>query len=1168
MAIPPISPYPIPTPSTTLPADCPARSWALEPARAALLVHDMQKYFLAAYDWNKEPLHSALANIARLITTADQLGIPVFYSAQPPQQHPTRRGLLSDMWGQGLQTAEEASIIKELAPGKHHQILTKWRYSAFERTDLYQSLAFARRDQLIITGVYGHMGCKVTAVDAFMKDIQPFVITDGIADFTAQDHQETIDWVAKRCGRSLDTASALKQLEVHDGPPSGEASGPPSFVMSDSDQTLTTCGVKTRYGTVEQATAALRRAAEAGREDVVVGALPFDPDTAPVLLAPESFQRHAGAPRWKTAPLVPDVVDISQRPSLQEHGQRVSRAVEAIGRGEFQKVVLSREEEYTLASPVEPEALLRGFMETSATGHGHLVATTNGPEEAFFVGSSPELLIRKEGARIVSHPLAGTIARSEDPVTDWARAIELTLSHKDIAEHRFVTTAIRKVLEPLCTQLHVPELPTLTATSHTWHLGTHIEGTLRNPDTSVLELAALLHPTPAVNGAPSAAALDFLRQQEPERGLYGGAIGYADSHGDGEWRVAIRSATVQGSQVSARAGGGIVAESQPDQEIEETNFKLGPVRALLGLAAKGETEGTAQPPSAHIAPNPEPHLSPLNGSHGPEVLANHMPRTLAQEYHRQGIWTHHTHWDVFQQTVATFPNRPATTDGHRSLSWHELDNSVETAAHYLHQAGVRRGDGCILQLPNSVVFLETLLALWKLGAIPIFALPDLGSTEVRHFASHAPARFYISTSRPDRHLAGVHATLQEPLDDGRTVRAILIDETAESPWATESTGHSEAANEESPAPPTADVEADELAFLQLSGGTTGLPKLIPRTHADYLYSIRCALQACDLETESCLLVALPAAHNFTLSSPGILGALLRGAHIVFAKSPMPSDLLPAIDRHGATHLALVPPSVLGILHAPARDRHDLRTLRTLWVGGAKLSAEVARRIRPELDCQLQQVFGMAEGLVNFTPLNASTEEIINTQGRPMSSHDEICIVDDATLPLPEGHPGHLLTRGPYTIRGYHRAEEINSRAFTEDGFYITGDIVTVDDSALTVVGRAKDQINRGGEKVAPEAVENALLSHPDIHDVSVVGTPDDNLGEAITAYVILRDGVDDLTPLAVRKHARAAGIARFAVPDHVHIVEEFPTTGVGKVNKRIQQNNTDSTAERKIEVAN
>lgn len=245
----------------------------------------------------------------------------------------------------------------------------------------------------------------------------------------------------------------------------------------------------------------------------------------------------------------------------------------------------------------------------------------------------------------------------------------------------------------------------------------------------------------------------------------------------------------------------------------------------------------------------------------------------------------------------------------------------------------------------------------------------------------------------------------------------------------------------------------------------------------------------------------------------------------------------------------------------ARKQHDLRTLRTLWVGGAKLSTEVARRVEPELGCRLQQVFGMAEGLVNFTPLDASFEEIINTQGRPISSYDEIRVVDDAARPVPEGHSGVLLTRGPYTIRGYHRAENINSTAFTEDGFYITGDIVIVEDGALTVVGRAKDQINRGGEKVSPEAVENALLSHPDVHDVSVVGTPDENLGEAITAYVIPRVGVDGLTPLVVRKHARTAGIARFAVPDHVHIVDKFPTTGLGKVNKRMQQR----TAEQKVE---
>lgn len=209
MAIPPIAPYPIPTQHDNSGASA---RWNLHPERAALLVHDMQEYFLAAYDPKVDPIASAIANISALINQADQLGIPVYFSAQPPRQHRARRGLLSDVWGQGIQTEAEARIIAELAPRDHHHILTKWRYSAFERTDLEQSLSFTHRDQLIITGVYGHMGCKVTAVDAFMKDIEPYLVSDAIADFTEQDHAETTNWVSRRCGRVLSTADTLAQL--------------------------------------------------------------------------------------------------------------------------------------------------------------------------------------------------------------------------------------------------------------------------------------------------------------------------------------------------------------------------------------------------------------------------------------------------------------------------------------------------------------------------------------------------------------------------------------------------------------------------------------------------------------------------------------------------------------------------------------------------------------------------------------------------------------------------------------------------------------------------------------------------------------------------------------------------------------------------------------------
>lgn len=204
MPIPYIAPYSIPA--------CPKEekvNWQLDPQRCALLVHDMQEYFLAAYEHDASPFNIVESNIRKLIQAADEVHIPVFFSAQPPQQSTDRRGLLVDFWGEGLQTDHDAAIISSLSPdpdNPRHHVLTKWRYSAFARTDLRETLAFTNRDQLLIYGVYGHMGCKVTAVDAFMNDIQPFLINDALADFSVEEHQHTTTWVAQRCGTVTTTA--------------------------------------------------------------------------------------------------------------------------------------------------------------------------------------------------------------------------------------------------------------------------------------------------------------------------------------------------------------------------------------------------------------------------------------------------------------------------------------------------------------------------------------------------------------------------------------------------------------------------------------------------------------------------------------------------------------------------------------------------------------------------------------------------------------------------------------------------------------------------------------------------------------------------------------------------------------------------------------------------
>ncbi|MHA7304883.1 isochorismatase family protein [Arthrobacter sp. TMN-49] len=197
--------YPMPT-TEQLPQ--PTVPWVADPSRSALLVHDMQKHFLRPFGADTEPAASLVANVAALVQLARELGIPVYYTAQPAHQQPADRALLNDFWGPGIGANEDgARIIDALAPEPGDTVLTKWRYSAFQRSDLAETLRAAGRDQLIITGVYAHIGCQVSAADAFMNDVQPFLVADAVADFSAEHHHQALAWVAGRCGVVTSTQS-------------------------------------------------------------------------------------------------------------------------------------------------------------------------------------------------------------------------------------------------------------------------------------------------------------------------------------------------------------------------------------------------------------------------------------------------------------------------------------------------------------------------------------------------------------------------------------------------------------------------------------------------------------------------------------------------------------------------------------------------------------------------------------------------------------------------------------------------------------------------------------------------------------------------------------------------------------------------------------------------
>ncbi|TLF79127.1 (2,3-dihydroxybenzoyl)adenylate synthase [Nocardia cyriacigeorgica] len=523
------------------------------------------------------------------------------------------------------------------------------------------------------------------------------------------------------------------------------------------------------------------------------------------------------------------------------------------------------------------------------------------------------------------------------------------------------------------------------------------------------------------------------------------------------------------------------------------------------------------------------------------------PEADAHRYRAQQLWAGETFGDVLSARAAATPDALAVVDDAHRWTYRELDHRSRSLATGLARLGIGCRDRVLVQLPNRAEFVEVIFALFRLGALPVFCLPAHRAAELTPIATAAAAKAVITCAQHQRFdHAALADSIREQVD---SVEHVLIvgEDGAALPE------HARALDEfrdepvELPAPDPSDV-----AFLQLSGGSTGIPKLIPRTHDDYLYSVRRSAEICELDSDTVYLATLPVAHNFPMSSPGILGALWSGGTIALTPDPTPATAFAAIERFGVTITGLVPPLArLWVERAEAGATPDLSSLRVVQVGGARCQEELARRIGPALGVTLQQVFGMAEGLVCYTRLDDPLDVVIGTQGRPMSEHDRIAVVDDDGNPVPPGADGNLITQGPYTIRGYYDNPDADARSFTPDGWYRTGDVVSVrPDGNIVVKGRAGDWVNRGGEKVSAEELEAHLLEHPAVRDAVIIGTPDPVLGQRICAFVQPMDDAERPTLTAVRTFVRERGVAAWKMPDAVVIVEQFPETGVGKTSRR------------------
>jgi len=529
------------------------------------------------------------------------------------------------------------------------------------------------------------------------------------------------------------------------------------------------------------------------------------------------------------------------------------------------------------------------------------------------------------------------------------------------------------------------------------------------------------------------------------------------------------------------------------------------------------------------------------------------PEDLGEEYATKGWWRGSSLGSELWAAADARRSSRAVVDGGTELTYEQLTARADALAGRLHdELGLVRGDRVVVQLHNCWEFVVLTLACLRAGIVPVMALPAHRRHELAYLVDHSEAAALVVPAELKGfdhqemavELAAGSETLEHVLVVGADVRPGFVDLTALCAPPDDAAAARARWDGRQPG-------SREVAVFLLSGGTTGLPKLIARTHDDYAYNARASAELCGLGDDAVYLVSLPASHNFPLACPGILGTLLAGGQVVMLASPEPERAFETIEKEGVTVTAAVPAvAQRWLLHAADHGAGQLRSLRLLQVGGARLADEVARQVRPVLGATLQQVFGMAEGLLNYTRLDDPEDVVCTTQGRPMSPGDEVRIVDELDRDVPDGEPGSLLTRGPYTPRGYFRAAEQNARAFTADGWYRSGDVVRRrPDGNLVVEGRDKDMINRGGEKISAEEVENLVYQLPQVAQVAAVAMPDQGLGEKVCLYVVLRPGTS-LTLGQVRDSMADAGVARYKWPGHIEIVDELLTTKVGKIDKK------------------
>lgn len=523
----------------------------------------------------------------------------------------------------------------------------------------------------------------------------------------------------------------------------------------------------------------------------------------------------------------------------------------------------------------------------------------------------------------------------------------------------------------------------------------------------------------------------------------------------------------------------------------------------------------------------------------------------AEKYSKFRWWMGLTWGDLLDKAADLYPNKVALADDTSRLTYAGLREKANRLGVSLIKMGIKQADRVLLQIPNWNEFVYAFFALQKIGAIPVLVLSRHSQLEINHFASLTEARAWIvpESYKKINYLPIINDVLKSnpQIEFVFSVRGRSDDQFIGLEKLTEGADLTEANLRE-----LAGRRPDPMAVAQLipTGGTTGLPKLVARTHNDHICQVEYRARASEITSEDTLLVIGPVAHGQGIVS-GMGASIFTFAKLVLASFAGIDDLCKVIEREKVTTIPTVPSIPIMLTNYEGRSKYDMSSLKKVLVGGAPSTPQLVKSVIDKLGCKFLNNYGSVEGLSTTTRPDDDLDVICNTVGKICCPYVTVKVIDQEENELPLNTEGQLVAKGPHVITGYFKStEEERKQTFTKDGFLKTGDLGTIDAAGnVKITGRIKDIIIRGGENISATDIEQLISTHVGVRDVAVVGMPDEVLGERICAYIQPKPGAK-LTFEEVISFLKDKGASVLQLPERIEFVQQMPLTQVGKPDKR------------------